>query len=319
MSPLSFLVLTDHSGHSDQNSVYSLITTLVGDRRCAGVDIASRGNPANASFFLGGGARVQGSSVKQSLQYRTDGRQFLENTRSLDPEDYDVVWLRLPHPVDPRFFRYLRGLGPQPNPLIVNDPDGIEHTSTKAFLLDFPELTPPTRLVSDREQIAEAAARHPIVLKPLREYGGKGIVRVDSPDAIPDLDLKEPYLAMKFLKNVNQGDKRILVVNGTILAASLRLPAPGGWLCNVAQGGRSIASGVEPEERAIVKDLAPALRRHNICFAGVDTLVGDDGKRVLSEINTLSIGGFPQAEKQTARPVLQQTIDQLFSYCYERR
>ncbi|CAH0999074.1 Glutathione synthetase [Neolewinella maritima] len=318
MSALSFLVLTDHSGHSDQNSVYSLVSTLAADPRCKYVDIASRGNPKNAPFFQGARTQVQGFRVKGKLQFQPSGRQFLEDTHPLDPQAYDVIWLRLPHPVSAVFFDALADYNSGADaPLCINNPEGIEVTGDKSFLLNFPEWTPPIRLVRNAEEAREYARHFPLVLKPLRAYGGNGILRVNGPEDVTGADFSTPYLAMKFLQNVSQGDKRILVVNGKILAASLRLPAPGQWLCNVAQGGKSIGAEVAPEEHAMIEAIAPELLRRGICFCGVDTLVADDGRRVLSELNTLSIGGFPQAEAQTGRPILQQTIDELFSYCYD--
>ena len=323
MTPLRFLVLTDHSGHSDQNSLYALVNTLRMDPRCAAVDVASRGDARNAAFFADGSGELCGRAVDGRLAYAPDGGAFGRGIRALDPHDYDVVWLRLPHPVAPAFFDFLEELtAPETGgrgPLVVNRPRGIRTTGDKSFLLNFPELTPPVRLVNDEAEARDFAERFPIVLKPLRAYGGQGIVRMDGPDAAVDADWSTPYLAMKFLKNVSEGDKRILVVNGQILAASLRIPPPGEWLCNVARGGRSVGAEAAPEEEAMIADLAPVLLHHGICFAGIDTLVADDGRRVLSEINTLSIGGFPQAEAQSGRPILQRAIDELFIYCYDRR
>ena len=119
---------------------------------------------------------------------------------------------------------------------------------------------------------------------------------------------------MKFLKNVQQGDKRILVVNGQILASSLRLPAEGSWLCNIAQGGTSIPSTVTDKEIQIIKEISPKLSEKGIVFFGADTLVDDQNERVLSEINTLSIGGFPQTEIQTGMPIVQMAIDNMINY-----
>ncbi len=318
MTPLSFLVLTDHRGHSDQNSVYSLVTTLAGDPRCAHVDVATRGDVRNQAFFGGGGARVLGTRVRGALTYDPAGGAFARADTPLDPKAYDVIWLRLPHPVPAEFFAFLANLAPAgPAPLVVNDPAGIAHTGNKAFLVNFPDWTPPVRLVRSAEEARDFARQFPLVLKPLRAYGGKGIVRIEGPDDVAAVAFTEPYLAMKFLKHVSAGDKRILVVNGKFMAASLRLPAPGEWLCNVAQGGKSVSAELTPREYALIEALAPTLLEHGICFAGIDTLVGDDGQRVLSEINTLSIGGFPQAEAQTGRPILQQTIDELFAYCHD--
>jgi glutathione synthase len=179
------------------------------------------------------------------------------------------------------------------------------------------------------EEILDFAAKFPIVLKPLKEYGGKGLLKINGAelnDGALNFDTKtylqqqkkyietEGYLAMKFLKNVSKGDKRILVVNGKILAASLRLPAENSWLCNVAQGGTSVASEVDADEIKMIETITPKLLEAGILIFGADTLVNDDGKRILSEVNTLSIGGFPQAEKQTGKPILQLTIDEIINY-----
>jgi glutathione synthase len=107
-------------------------------------------------------------------------------------------------------------------------------------------------------------------------------------------------------------------VNGKIMASALRLPAENSWLCNVAQGGYSVPAVANANERKIIQRLMPVLREQGVVVFGADTLSNDRGKRVLSEINTLSIGGFPQAQEQTGRPVLKQTIRLLIQYIDER-
>jgi glutathione synthase len=200
-------------------------------------------------------------------------------------------------------------------------------------LVNFKDICPTINVFYSIQEILEEAQKYSIVLKPLKEYGGKGILRING--EILDDGIKqyatdqylenmaerieeEGYLSMKFLKNVSQGDKRILVVNGEILAASLRLPAQDSWLCNVSQGGTSVATEVTEEEIEIIARINPSLRDLGILIYGADTLVEDDGKRVLSEVNTLSIGGFPQAEVQTGKPIIKTLINKIFEYADER-
>ena len=83
-------------------------------------------------------------------------------------------------------------------------------------------------------------------------------------------------------------------------------------------GGTSILADVTPEEQAMIAAIAPTLLEKGIVIFGADTLMDDDGKRVLSELNTNSIGGFPQAEAQTGRPILQQTINGIYDYLTNR-
>jgi glutathione synthase len=339
---MHFLILTDHTGHSDQNSLYALIRKLRSDSRTHGIMVASKGDPRNDRFFTGElDSPVYGVLVGRETDFRYDttGQQFQEATTSTKLGAQDVVWLRLPPPADGALFARLTSFVPAPalkegpwshkKPVFINDPEGIVETGSKDFLHHFLDFTAPVRRMQSADDLREFASLYPIVLKPLQEYGGRGLVKVSNGMAEVDgqefpldtwLSAADPtaYLGMKFLKNVGQGDKRILVVNGKILGASLRLPAPGQWLCNVARGGTSVVAEVAPEEEAMIAAVAPVLLNKGIVIFGADTLVDDNGKRVLSELNTNSIGGFPQAEAQTGRPILQQTINGIYDYLEER-
>lgn len=323
-----FLVLTDHSKHSKENSVYALMAKLSQHPNCEKVDIASRGNQMNDSFFEEQETeKLYAIPVDEHFTFDETGEQFSTNGQVVAVRDYNVIILRLPRPVGTDFMGFIAYLAE--NKVIINHPNGIEKTSTKAFLFNFPEICPPMKLCKSVDDIVAFSKRFPIVLKPLKEYGGKGLLKIDGDilnDGNQDFDTgdylrkqkkyieTEGYLAMKFLKNVSEGDKRILVVNGQVLASSLRLPAKDSWLCNVAKGGRSVLSEITPEEEQIIKRITPKLLNEGVLIYGADTLMDDNGKRVLSEINTLSIGGFPQAETQTGQPILQQTIDGIINY-----
>jgi glutathione synthase len=292
------------------------------------MDVASRGLAENDDFFQHQRAdRLHAAPLSSTFEFTPNGEHLRRGLRPVDPAAYDLVFLRLPRPISDDFLRWLAELFA--TKAIVNHPRGILQTSNKAFLLNFPDVCPDVRMCHSVEEVLDFATNYPIVLKPLREYGGKGLLKIDG-DRLDDgteihdtrtyLSTLEPLLradgmlGMKFLKNVSQGDKRIIVVGGQIMAASLRLPAADSWLCNVAQGGTSVPTEVTEGERDLIAAINPVLRTAGILIYGADTLVDDQGKRVLSEVNTLSIGGFPQAEKQTGRPVIQPTIEKIFNY-----
>lgn len=332
MKKYKVLCLTDHSGHSAENSVYALLRGFVNHPFTGEVLVASRGNPENQAFFEDGTSQeIKVKRIKPDFEFEATGTFFSTDTESVTLRNFDIIFMRLPRPVSDNFLSNLKTNNP--HCIIINDPEGIIKTSSKAFLLKFPELCPPITLCHSVDEILELASNEPIVLKPLREYGGKGIIKVDGEkvnDGEKNYEAKEflsqlsetieqeGMLAMKYLKNVDQGDKRLIVVNGNILAASLRLPAQDSWLCNVAQGGTSVPGTPDEDEIEIVRKIAPELRKEGILIFGADTLVGDDGKRVLSEINTLSIGGFPQSQLQTGRPIIKQTIELIYDYVSKR-
>jgi len=331
MKKYKVLVLTDHSGHSEQNSIYTLLNEMNQHHQCEQIDVASRGLSINDNFFSDLNTdELHGSKVLDDFQYDENGSHYKINLRKLDPKEYNLVFLRLPRPISDQFLIWLEEIFS--NAKFVNSPNGIIKTSSKEYLLSIPEVCPTIKKINSREEAIAFASIHPIVLKPLREYGGKGVVKIVG-DKVYDGDeeynrneylesIKETlesdgYIGMKYLKNVSQGDKRILVVGGEILAASLRIPKKGSWLCNISQGGQSVKTEITPEEEVIIKTISPDLMKNGIVIYGADTLVDDDGKRVLSEINTLSIGGFPQAQAQTGKPIIKTTIDKIFQYADE--
>lgn len=322
------LVLTDHRGHSDQNSLYAILRSMIKHTQCLHLDIASRGLAANDAFFDGMNATtLKGTKVDADFAFTSDGLHMTQGLKPLMVTDYDVLFLRLPRPISDEFLTWISEVFYKAT--IINDPRGIIETSNKRFLLNFPTVCPDTKLCTSIEDVLAEVDKYPIVLKPLKEYGGRGLLKIDGDrlddgssiyktlDYLPTIEDQlhsDGYLSMRFLKNVSQGDKRILVVDGAIMAASLRLPAADSWLCNVAQGGTSVPAEVTDAERDMIATINDKLGDHGIFMYGADTLVADDGQRVLSEINSLSIGGWPQAEAQTGRPIIQNMIQKLFQY-----
>lgn len=329
---LRFLVLTDHRVHKPRNPIYSLLPELISHPHTLGIDIASRGNPENNSFFEElTGKKINVLRMDEGFRYDTTGVQFLTGVHTSHINEYDAVLMRLARPIEEAFMEFLSQWDQEV--VFINHPMGIEKTSNKAYLQEFPSLCPPIKLCHSVEEILDFAKQFPIVLKPLKEYGGKGIIKIEEGqlqtggkryDTQTFLTQQSSYirthgyLAMKFLDQVVQGDKRIILAGDRILGSSLRLPAEGSWLCNVAQGGSSVSSGIEPEEYRMVKEILPHLQKEGILIAGIDTLVGDYGKRVLSEINTLSVGGFLNLQEQCGEPVLDTLVQIIIDYVYHK-
>lgn len=325
------LILTDHRGHSQENALYALARAMQARQQAGTVSVATRGDADNDPFFSGQSPeQLYATEVDRNFWFRNVETAFAERRRAIQVRDYDLIWLRLPPPLGLPFVEFLERSFP--NTVIINDPRGIYKTGSKAFLTRFPELCPPMAICRSVEDIVALKTQFPIVLKPLREYGGRGIVRVQgdqvwagqnqiSFDAFAEQLAGQPveYLGVKYLKNVDQGDKRIVVVDGRIMGASLRLPRSGSWICNVAMGGTSHPGNVEEAERNIVATIDPVLREMGIVMYGVDTLVGDDGQRVLSEINTTSIGGLPQIAAASGLPLVEDAADLLWSYLIKEK
>jgi len=318
---MKVLILTDHSNHSAENSLYELARALSTNNAVEKVDIVSRKIESNFPFFdCQEVSNIYTTEVDASFDFDTIQHPLDNATSQNLISEYDFVWLRLPPPLSKNFLDYLEVVFSQS--IIVNNPSAIYETGSKAFLMNFKDVCPPMKICKSIEDIIDFSSKFPIVLKPFREYGGKGILKLEG-DRVSNGNSsftfqefatnfkKSPvdYLAVKYLKNVKKGDKRIVVIDGEIMGASLRLPLEDSWICNVAMGGTSNHSEVSPEEIEIVNTIDPILSAKGIIMYGVDTLVDDDNKRVLSEINTTSIGGLPQIAKLLNKPLVERGIN----------
>lgn len=323
---LNILVVTDHTTHAESNSLYQLCRALRNDPRCGNVWVASRGLRQNEAFFSGQpDAEIYGSAVDEHFEYDASGTYFHQSAITLNRHHIDSIVVRMPQPFDPVFLFSLEAIVPPTR--IINSPEGIVETATKSFLLQVSYLCPEPILCNNVQEALALSQQKEIVLKPLYSYAGKGIVRLsteycwngDLRYPIDQLhtfltDSHFPMLAMKFLKNVTHGDKRTIVANYEILGSALRLPAEGSWMCNVAQGGYAILAQPDEDEHIIQEILTPMLHRKGVVIYGFDTLVNDDGRRVLSEINTLSIGGLVPLQEMSGRPVLKRAATLLWDY-----
>ena len=326
MKKYKLLVLTDHSRHSEHNSIYAILRAMRQHSRCAHIDVASRGLATNYLFFKNYSSdKLQASRVEENFDWYKDGRVFKNNLRGVSLQEYDAIFLRLPPPIPMKFWEFLWNNYPARQ--MINNPKGIVEAGSKKFLLHFPKLCPKMQLVESIEAIAELKKQFPIVLKPFYNYGGKGIVRIDG-DKVWEVNQttdfsnfakkwnlkKMPYLAMEFLRHLDKGDKRIIVVNGQVMGASLRFPSEGSWICNIAQGGRALPAEIDADEQKILQYLDPVLAKMGIIMYGIDTLMGNEGKRVLSEINTTSIGGLAPLAKDTGKPLVREAGDLIWNY-----
>lgn len=320
------LVLTDHTNHSGENSLYALVRAMSQHPLCGQIDVATRANAENNAFFTQHETfLLSATQAREDFEFSPTGKLLKQDLRQVVFTDYDLVWLRLPPPLTIPFLAFLKNSFPKQ--CIINNPAGIYETGSKSFLTHFEDCCPPMKICQSVEDIVAFKNQFPIVLKPFREYGGRGIVRIDGnkvwqgqhelsfDEFVMQIQNTEiAYLGVKFLKNVSKGDKRIVVVNGKIIGASLRLPAKGSWLCNVSMGGSSNFTVVNEEEQKIIERINPMLSKMGIVMYGVDTLVNDEGKRILSEINTTSIGGLPQIARMTKKPLVEEAIDLIWQY-----
>lgn len=221
--------------------------------------------------------------------------------RTVDLQEFDVVWLRQDPPFDMAYVTSTHLLDRiHPQTLVVNDPFWVRNSPEKLMVLDFPDLTPPTMIARDIQAIRDFRARHDeIILKPLYGNGGAGVFHLPQADANLSalLELfsginREPVIAQKYLPAVVNGDKRIILVDGEPVGAINRVPAKGEARSNMHVGGRPEKIGLTEREREICAKIGPVLREKGQIFVGIDVIDG-----WLTEINVTSPTGIQELER----------------------
>jgi glutathione synthase len=219
----------------------------------------------------------------------------LGEARRRELVEFDVVLLRQDPPFDLAYVTTTHLLERiVPRTLVVNDPAQVRNAPEKLFVMEFPELMPPTLVTRDLAEIKAFRARHgDIVMKPLYGRGGEAVFRLAPEDlnfgSLYDLfavTFREAWVVQKFLPAVREGDKRIILVDGEFGGAVNRVPAADDLRSNLVRGGAAAATDLTAREREICARIGPSLRERGLLFVGIDVIDG-----FLTEINVTSPTG----------------------------
>ena len=253
------------------------------------------------------GGRVEAMAEPLSVQEVEGEHAKLGEAILVDLATVDVVLLRQDPPFDLAYVTTTHLLERiHPATLVVNDPRSVRDAPEKLFVMDFPELMPPTLIARDRAAIEAFRAEHgEVVMKPLYGFGGAAVFKVSRQDpnfgSLFDLftaTLREPWVIQKFLPAVSRGDKRIILVDGEAKGAVNRVPAADDIRSNMVRGGAAKETELSPREREICQRIGPELKRRGLLFVGIDVIDG-----YLTEINVTSPTGI-RAIKRLGGPDL---------------
>lgn len=245
--------------------------------------------------------RITARGYDMTVQRVSDEPAILGDKREVDLADFDVIWLRQDPPFDMHYITSTHLLDRlKGRALVVNDPFWVRNYPEKLLVLDFPELTPPTTIARDLGTIKDFKEIHgDVILKPLYGNGGAGVFRLDANDrnltSLHELFTgfsREPLIVQKFLPDVRNGDKRVILVDGEAVGAINRVPAEGETRSNMHVGGRPEKIGLTERDLEICAAIGPLLREKGQVFVGID-VIGD----YLTEINVTSPTGIQELER----------------------
>ena len=230
-------------------------------------------------------------------------------------DDFHSVWMRKDPPFDMKFFfaTHLLSLIDQRKCYVMNNPKGLREANEKLYALRFPEQIPQTMVTSDRERLKSFMSElgGELIIKPLDGCGGSGVFYLNEQDRNTNSILEAAtdngrrlVMGQRYLPEIRQGDKRIIVLNGEPLGAVLRVPLDSETRGNIHVGGTCVKTEVTQRDQEICAALAPLLRADGLYFVGLD-VIGS----FLTEVNVTSPTGIQEVNALNGVCLESQVVD----------
>jgi len=253
----------------------------------------------------------------QQLEVRDNSSDWFTLTAIGDKplDELDIILMRRDPPFDMDYIyaTYMLELAEKAGTLIINRPQSLRDANEKFFINNFPQCCVPMLISSKTAQIREFVLENGhCVVKPLDGMGGESVFQVNDSDLNMNVILetitlheRRPVMAQKYIDEISDGDKRILVVNGEPVPYALaRYPGEGDFRGNLAKGGSSKGIPLSDRDRWICSQVAPRLKEMGILFAGLD-VIGD----WLSEVNVTSPTCIRELDEEFGLNIAAQLFD----------
>lgn len=201
--------------------------------------------------------------------------------------------------------------------LQFNTASGVRRNNEKLSTLLWPQFCPPSLVTQHRTELADFVVAHQdVVVKPLDDCSGRGIVRlrIGEADWLQRLDqalgteIPRLLLAQPFLEGIAKGDKRIYLCDGEVVGLVNRVPKSGSWLGNIHQGASVVVTALTEREQEIVAAVGPWLREQGLFLCGMDVIDG-----YLTELNVTSPSAIRQINAVMGIPVHEKLVDAMLS------
>lgn len=231
--------------------------------------------------------------------------------------DLDIILMRKDPPFNQEYIytTYILEHAEQRGVVIANRPQALRDANEKMFTTFFPQCCPPHLVTQSKEMLHVFWQEHgDIVCKPLDGMGGSSIFRLKADDvnanAVFDLltDNQQRYIvAQQYIPEIQQGDKRILIIGGEPVPYALaRVPQGRDWRGNLAMGAKGRVQPLSERDRWIVDQVGSTLKERGLFFVGID-VIGD----YLTEINVTSPTGIRELQAETNINIAGLLLDEL--------
>jgi len=255
----------------------------------------------------------------RTLKVQRDEQQWYEFKveQDIPLDQLSVILMRKDPPFDQEYIyaTYLLERAEALGTLVVNKPQSLRDANEKLFTAWFPQCCAETLVARESARIRDFLTEQgEIILKPLDGMGGTSIfhLRLNDPNLSVILETMTEHnsryvMAQKYLPEIKDGDKRILIINGDVVPYALaRIPAQGETRGNLAAGGRAEGRPLTERDRWIANQVGPTLREKGLIFVGID-VIGD----TLTEINVTSPTCVQELDRQFGLNICGQLMDHI--------
>lgn len=263
------------------------------------------------------GRRVMARVRSATMQLDRDEPIVLGTPVDIDLAEVDAVFIRKDPPFTDAYLwltlvlDHLEG-----STLVVNSPRGLREANEKLYAHHFPEIVPPTIMTSHKDEILRFLDEvgGDAVIKPIDGHGGEGVFLLSEGDtnlnglieAVTHLGGRNAIVQALIPEIYDEGDKRILLVEGELLGVVGRLPSKGDLRSNVHVGGSAAPAELSDADRTIIDTIAPRLRSDGLFFVGLDVIGGK-----LIEVNVTSPTLIQQMSRLCGEDLSARVIDRL--------
>ncbi len=268
-------------------------------------------------------ARMRNVSVQPGMSMRKYWRALIKCMKKDELifeslTELDALFLRKNPPLIYQTMEFLGSVSEEI--FMINSTTGQILGNSKLYILNFPEIIPETHVSRDPGRLRKIIDDFggAMIVKPLQRYGGEGVIKVSDRDrenlyslinyyvrayrAYPE---REAIMVQEYLEGVQEeGDVRILLLNGEVLGAMRRKPKTGDFRTNIHAGARAYAHQITRAEMAICETIRPRLVKDGLFFVGLDVICDK-----LVEINCVSPGGIPRINRLNRVKLESRVID----------
>lgn len=257
---------------------------------------------------------------KVPAQIKSFYKQAELKEKMLPLAGFDVIMMRANPPLDPIALNFLDSV--KDDVFIVNDIEGLREANNKLYTACFDdpnnEIIPATHVSKNKQYLKSVIKENPrdkMIMKPLNGYGGSGVIMIEKTAMgnvnslldfyIDNKDGSTNYVILQdYIEGADQGDSRILLLNGEPIGAVRRVPGDEDHRSNISAGGSFQKHTLTPAEKKLCKKIGPKLIKDGLYFVGIDVING-----MLVEVNVMSPGGIVQINKASKVKIQAKIID----------